>query len=451
MIKLTILVLAAAASSAHAVTYDQAVSNYDAAFKKAKLNNILWQAELAASTAPATVPKVGNNLVLTGTGLNNLGMAAKATGTAGGKPLVIDVAAKFVPDKLKTSLINFAKKAIPGLSTGFALYDLVQELPGWGVSEDPIAHTPVFTKIEEGIVCLTGCYEYKASAFSGTVWRLQIAAAGADHATRSSTATDTWVLNGCDAATLQCTFTVNWTYSPTQSGSYQQTAYLSKQATPPYNTSKERIATAEEFAAELSATQLALNNLTRLVSDSIQSGEIPDLGTPTVTGPATTEGTTTTTSGTNAQGEPITTTQTTTNHFTYSGDNITHNTTTTTSTTNNTTNVTTTQTSTTSNAAPDPVPTKSQCELTPDIIGCSQFGTPDSPQLSASSVAVAVTAKVFAGTGSCPAPLSFTAMGQTNSISYQPICDQMVYLRALMLALAGLLAAYILADSFRIQ
>ena len=104
------------------------------------------------------------------------------------------------------------------------------------------------------------------------------------------------------------------------------------------------------------------------------------------------------------------------------------------------------------NTTTEPVPDPGICDEYPDILACAKLGEAQAPKIPSKEVAVKVTPKTFSGgAGSCPAPLTFTFMTHTGEISYQPLCDQLSLLRALFLALAGVMAAYILADSFKVQ
>lgn len=97
-------------------------------------------------------------------------------------------------------------------------------------------------------------------------------------------------------------------------------------------------------------------------------------------------------------------------------------------------------------------PPEDPCLKNPDRAGCVNLGTPPpAEKLPEKKTPVVVTPIPFAGGGgSCPAPLTLNVFGAAHEISYQPICDQLSILRALMLAIAGLMAAYILADSFKV-
>ena len=91
------------------------------------------------------------------------------------------------------------------------------------------------------------------------------------------------------------------------------------------------------------------------------------------------------------------------------------------------------------------------CVKNPGILACKDTNDPPPAEtLPGKDHEVVVTPTPFLNTASCPAPLSLTVFGATYSISYQPLCDQMSIMRALVLAIAGVMAAFVLADSFRI-
>jgi hypothetical protein len=165
--------------------------------------------------------------------------------------------------------------------------------------------------------------------------------------------------------------------------------------------------------------------------------------------PTTNQTTSETRTVTDSQTVTQTTTTVTNITNTTNTSNVTNDTTTTTVITNNTTNQQIVKTDTKAQVSPDPKLT--DCEKNPSIIGCSEFGTPENPTLPKSSIPFVFTPKVFGGGASCPAPLSFSVRGASYSVGFQPICDQLVYLKALMLMLAGVMAAYILADSFKVS
>lgn len=98
-----------------------------------------------------------------------------------------------------------------------------------------------------------------------------------------------------------------------------------------------------------------------------------------------------------------------------------------------------------------PVATPTDCEKSPSNIGCAAFGQPPSPDLLVkSSIPVSITSIAFAGSSSCPAPLSFSAFSGSYAVSYQPLCDKLAVLRGLFVAIAGVIAAYIVITAFKV-
>lgn len=168
-----------------------------------------------------------------------------------------------------------------------------------------------------------------------------------------------------------------------------------------------------------------------------------------VTGPATSTGTTTTTNKPDGTKDVTTVTH---NH-TYNNGNVTTTTTTVINNYNTTNNITGTTTSTsTAPRAADPAPDpKTDCDKYPDSVGCAKLGdTPTSDQLNKKTSAVNVVPVSFAAGSACPQPLGFSVRGTAYTVSYQPLCDKLAVLKFLFLAMAGFIAALILADSFKV-
>lgn len=186
--------------------------------------------------------------------------------------------------------------------------------------------------------------------------------------------------------------------------------------------------------------------LPRALADAIKSGEQVEVEPKTITGPATSPGTSTVTKDAVAN---TTTTSTTTNKYDYAGNTVTTTQVTNNITTNNSTGAVTNNTTTTTTPKAE-APTKTQCETNPTSVGCADFGTPTSDNLDKKSHAVQVFATTFTSSSGCPAPLTFNVRSLSYSIPYQPLCDRLATLRALFLVMAGFLAAWILSDSFKV-
>jgi len=196
-----------------------------------------------------------------------------------------------------------------------------------------------------------------------------------------------------------------------------------------------------------------------LITDAVTATNQPipeqtTIGKPsplTLSGPSTSPGPVETI--THADGTKTVTTTTFTN--TYTDNTVTQTSTTTISTVNIDNSVTNISTTTTTNE-PSPAEPSSKdnqptdCDKIPDSIGCSKFGDPPaSDPLNRRSVPLDITPLSFAG-GSCPPPVTFTALGVQRQFSYSPLCDKLIYIKYLILALAGFFAAYVLADSFKV-
>lgn len=184
--------------------------------------------------------------------------------------------------------------------------------------------------------------------------------------------------------------------------------------------------------------------------DAIKSGEAVEVGEPTITGPASVSGPTTTTTTPTADGGKTVTSTTTDYKISYGPGpsySITNNSTSTTTTYNSSNVVTNVSNPTTTESTPEQP--KDPCELNPDSVGCMKLGTPDEQTLAKDTKGVTITPADFSG-GTCPAPISFTAFDRSYSFSYDPLCQKLALLGTLFLALAGLAAAYIFADGFKV-
>jgi len=202
-------------------------------------------------------------------------------------------------------------------------------------------------------------------------------------------------------------------------------------------------ATEQEFIDAIAAKSgwPTSSKLGQAVKDSLAEGQAVDVNAPTLTGPATVTGATTTTvSGTQ------TTTTGTVHNVTYAGDTITYNTVVTTTVYDSATGITNTSTQTT---AADKPP--NACELNPDLIGCKTLGAPPTDAVPSSSVELTYSPEDLGlGAGSCPTMPSFTTSLGTYTMDLAPFCAQVVsIIKPLVLAAAALMAMFILMPGFR--
>jgi hypothetical protein len=183
----------------------------------------------------------------------------------------------------------------------------------------------------------------------------------------------------------------------------------------------------------------------------LSSGVAIETAAASLTGPASVAGPSTSKSEAlkDAAGQPAGTRTTNTSsvyNVTYAGNTYNVNNVTTTTVTN----PDGTSSTTTDSKAQDK-PADDLCVKYPDSVGCQSLGSPPVADLyKKSTSAVSVVAANFASSSACPAPLSFAAMGHTYSISYQPLCDRLALLRTLFLMVAGVIAAYILSNTFKV-
>lgn len=94
---------------------------------------------------------------------------------------------------------------------------------------------------------------------------------------------------------------------------------------------------------------------------------------------------------------------------------------------------------------------KSDCEKNPSMIGCAEFGAPPTPDvLERTDHAVSITPVTFASSSACPAPLTFSVRSQSYSVAYTPLCDRLAMLKTLFLALAAVVASYIVITALKV-
>lgn len=99
-------------------------------------------------------------------------------------------------------------------------------------------------------------------------------------------------------------------------------------------------------------------------------------------------------------------------------------------------------------ASPTPTPTDTQqteCQQHPETLGCMDAGS-DTYAMPTKSLAFTFSPEASPiGAGTCPAPIN--VLGQ--SLSFQSTCDAMGMIKPLVIAIASLMAAYILLGAFR--
>lgn len=97
-----------------------------------------------------------------------------------------------------------------------------------------------------------------------------------------------------------------------------------------------------------------------------------------------------------------------------------------------------------------------ECKANPSRVGClDTSGTITGEPITRATSAFTVTPVTVTGSSGCPAPVSqsFTLAGASRSFSfsYQPACDFAAFIAPFLLLVAAFGAAYIVADSFKVQ
>jgi len=364
---------------------------------------------------PANSPSSGNSGWSIDSGLP----AGKSTGHLPVGKGYIDVDARVLPDRpgIGAAFGRFARKVLPVISTAYAVKDLATEL-GYIFGDDGNV-----TKQDLTICTVAPCYEYR-SYWTETWFR-----------TRQMACNDALGRAWNSKTILSVSLQSNICYVYTSIGLAGQ--FTSNQRSIAAQPSNYVASSIDELANEIALKSGWPSNskLPEVIKQMADAGEPIPASTPTVTGPMTVSGPTTTTTNP----DQTTTVKTETYNVTYNNNTINY---TTTIVTNNNGQITTETT------GADPSP--DQCAKHPDTVGCASLGPVESDVLNTSTHAVSVTPVVFAQVMACPAPLSFSVLSSSYSISYQPLCDRLALLRVLFLAMAGVLAAFVLADSFRV-
>lgn len=175
------------------------------------------------------------------------------------------------------------------------------------------------------------------------------------------------------------------------------------------------------------------NNLRKVnaLYDAIAQGlSVPSNNT--ISGPASATGTPTT-STTSSSAGTTTKTRTPSTRFAYSGDTVT-------ATDDGTTvevgpdGTTTTSTDT----GLPPVENLTDCDKYPEIIGCSEYGTPPDEKPEWSTKTVTFTPVDLGLSAQCPAPYVFNVRSWEMKLDYQAACDIAPVIRAGVLALTAL-------------
>lgn len=91
------------------------------------------------------------------------------------------------------------------------------------------------------------------------------------------------------------------------------------------------------------------------------------------------------------------------------------------------------------------------CDRYPDVLACQKLDEPEDPgKLKTQEVDFNFQPESgFAGSASCPAPMSFNVHGHVINISWQPFCNSLDMIKPFLLAMAWLSAAFIMLGGRR--
>jgi len=367
----------------------------------------------------------------------------------GGVTIPVNVLGELPGVNVAAAIGRFAVKVSGPLMVGVALYDLAKEL-GFNarVGSDG---KPVFQKETIGESCASGCFEYlmtNGSGYANLPWEKSKSGACASGAAWWASAHSNVGASGVLAGS-QCQIQ-NWPLDHPTWVTMDYYEGIASRSIPPYSSVSVTFATAQDLADAVAAKSgwPSTSALAKTMDAAIKAGESVTVAPTSITGPASSPAVK------QVVNDPVantTSTSTTTNNYTYEGAKVTTTTVTSVSIVNNTTGAVTTgpTTTTTPIASPEPVP--DPCQVNPDTLGCAKFGVaPDADPLVKKTTVVSITAVAFASSSACPSPLQFSVIGRSYGLSYQPMCDRLAMLKYLFLAMAGFVAAWMLASLFKV-
>lgn len=171
-----------------------------------------------------------------------------------------------------------------------------------------------------------------------------------------------------------------------------------------------------------------------------------------ITGPATVDGGTTTSTRVDTAGTTTIQTQRTYN-LSYQGDTVNLTQTQVETVTDPANNVTTTTTTTDTPTGDPPPPDEPPdlCAENPDASGCAPFGTPEPPTPLPQEDRTVSVAPEMSAAGACPAPQAFSIAGQSFQLTYDGACEFAQGIRPVVLAVAWMGAFVFLFSIGRAQ
>jgi len=351
----------------------------------------------------------------------------------GGHQVPVTAIAKVAAPSLGKAIARFAAGVVPVVAAGIATAQLLNDInvimrtPQGG---GPNQFFEVIKGEGNGWEYYYNVWTYKTPSAACNDYLSRNAAADPD-AHWSSVTTEV----AGDGSSVRCTIT----------GKYNGSTLTSVGNFPgrrvPITDAREQEITLDDLATKIARESgwpdpQRLGNILR---EAINSGQTVDVGTPTVTGPASSQGTPVTKTTTNPQGQSITTTTNTTNNYNYEGNKVTNTPTTITTTVNNNTGEKKEETETTDDK-------RTECQKNPESLSCATTDVPDG-EIPKSSKTVTYSEDGFlSGGGTCPADKYASIHGVSTKVwDWQQACGYISGpIRAVVLVLAALSAAFIL-------
>jgi len=425
-------------------------------------DTFMWQATGGAAqtvtygTGGTPLVSPGLPVVDTDGGLPKVTQSASVKNPSG-NPVSVSLLSR-VPAAAVGSLLLGGLNAMSVLASGIVIYDFLKS-EGFLVSKNNgalVVKTPGVLSYNTSSPAGTLCYSGAGNNPDGTCPKTMVQYCNA--ATTNWTSIGPWngfpnvclrngtAINVINSPTGSCpapaaiqpyTGTTTWSRSGTEGGCYTTTTGPDQDSS--VTALQSAIAAKSGWPSGSLVSQA-------LVDAAAASGQKITPSTGTLTGPATSTGSTSTTTNPDGTKTVIT------NNYThnYAGNTITTGATTTTNTYNSS-NVLTGTTTATSTDTPPKTDSQTDCDKYPESIGCSKYGTPSSSDtLDKRTSAVTITPSTFSGSGACPSPVTFSVASHTYSFAYTDLCTRLAALRTLFLAIAAFIAAWVVASALKV-
>lgn len=357
--------------------------------------------------------------------------------TPGGASIPISVAGQVSKPNVAAALGRFARKTLPLLNTGVALYDLAKEL-GFSLGN---SNGQMVVQATDPMVCTVApCYSFS----TGYGWYPSKSSACQSLVNAQPSSYGAGMV-GSDP-------TCDWVASAYPGWGTSRQMFASLQVAPSAPTWSPSDLQHFTDAVAAKSGWPESSALARATVDAIKSGEAVQVDAINVTGPASSPGPSSSSVRQVVGGNPQTTTTVTNYNYNYGANRVTTNISTTSTTVDNVTN----QTIESSGGTVSPVTPsstdaqKSDCELHPEHIGCAIFGdSPTAEAIPRLSIPVTLGTTVFAAPSGCPSAIAFTVFAKPYTIGYDGLCNTLVPIRLIFLALGAAMAVMIFMEGLK--